>query len=166
MLMLCQNCKKNEATTHIKRIINGAAQEYHLCRACAEGLGYSAPFASSFSDLFGAFLGDMPVSRLSNTVLRCETCGCTFEDIVNSGKVGCADCYRIFYDKLLPSVQRVHGKTHHVGKKPGSAGEKGGTADRLAEAKQELQQAIEQQNFERAAELRDEIRQWEETDNG
>ncbi len=164
--MLCQNCKKNEATTHIKRIINGAAQEYHLCRTCAENLGYSVPFASPFSDLFGAFLGDVPVSRLSNAVLRCETCGCTFEDIVNSGRVGCADCYRLFYDKLLPSVQRIHGKTRHTGKKPGGNRAGRRSASQLAEAKEQLKQAVAQQDFERAAALRDEIRQWEEKENG
>ena len=165
--MLCQNCRKNEATTHIKQIRNGVAAEYHLCRSCAESLGYSAPFTGTgLGELFSSFLGDMLVSRLSNTVLRCEKCGCTFEDIVNSGKVGCADCYALFYDKLLPSVQRIHGQTRHVGKIPSGTGENIKLESRIAQTKEKLNRAIDDQNFELAALLRDEIRQLEAARNG
>lgn len=159
--MLCQNCGKNEATTHVKRIINGETAETHLCAQCAAALGYEAVFPSfglNLGNLFGGFFGDMPVSRLSNKVIRCEKCGCSFDDIAKSGMVGCADCYKTFYDKLLPTVQRIHGRTEHQGKFPQGASEEVKQAHRLAELREELNKAIDEQNFERAAQLRDEIK--------
>ena len=162
--MICQNCGKNEATTHLKRIINGEKAETHLCAQCASTLGYGSIFSGfgfNFGDIFTGFFGDMPVSRLSNRVIRCEKCGCSFDDIVKSGKIGCADCYSTFYDKLLPSIQRIHGKTEHQGKFPFGAGEEVRHAHRLSELKAEINRAIDEQNFERAAQIRDEIRAME-----
>lgn len=162
--MLCQNCKKNEATTHIKRIVNGETAEMHLCPQCAEALGYNSVFPNfglNLGDLFGGFFGETPVSRLSSKVLRCEKCGCSFDDIAKSGMVGCADCYKTFYDKLEPSLRRIHGQTEHRGKFPQGASEEVKNAHRLAELKAELNKAIDEQNFERAAQLRDEIRETE-----
>lgn len=162
--MLCQNCGKNEATTHLKRIINGETAETHLCSQCASALGYGSMFPGlglNLGDLFTGFFGDIPVSRLSSRVIRCEKCGCSFDDIAKSGKIGCADCYKTFYDKLQPSLARIHGKTEHQGKFPMGAGEEVKHAHKLAELKEELGRAIDEQNFEKAAQLRDEIRAME-----
>ncbi len=166
--MLCQNCKRNEATTHIRRIVNGAAAEYHLCAECADKLGYASPFGGfglGLGDLFGSFLGDIPVSRLSSRVIRCEKCGCTFDDIVKNGKVGCAGCYETFYDKLLPSLRKIHGQTVYAGKKPGRAAAPAPEAprqeSRVSRLKEQLAEAVEQQDFETAAVLRDEIKRAE-----
>ncbi len=162
--MVCQNCGKNEATTHLKRIINGETAETHLCSHCASAMGYGSMFSGmglSLGDLFSGFFGDVPVSKLSNRVIRCEKCGCSFDDIAKNGKVGCADCYRIFFDKLRPSIQRIHGKTEHQGKLPMGAGEDVRNAHRLSELRAELNRAIDEQNFEKAARLRDEIRAME-----
>ena len=162
--MLCQNCGKNEATTHVKRIINGEAAEAHLCPACAHASGYDSVFSGfglNLSDIFGGFFGDIPVSKLSNRVIRCEKCGCSFDDIAKSGMIGCADCYSTFFDKLQPTLQRIHGNTTHQGKFPQGAGEDVKKTHRISELKKQLNQAIDEQNFEKAAQLRDEIREME-----
>ena len=162
--MLCQNCNKNEATTHLKRIINGETAETHLCSHCAAAMGYGSMFSGmglSLGDLFSGFFGDVPVSKLSNRVVRCEKCGCSFDDIAKNGKAGCADCYRTFFDKLRPSIQRIHGKTEHLGKIPMGVGEDVRNAHRLSGLKAELNKAIDEQNFEKAARIRDEIRAME-----
>lgn len=161
--MLCQNCGKNEATTHIKRIVNGEAAEAHLCADCAKSLGYNdvfSDFGFNFSDMLGSFFNEPTVGALSNRVLRCEKCGSTFNDIVRSGKIGCADCYSTFYDKLLPSLSRIHGKTHHVGKVP-NANADVKKENKIERLKSELQQAVEKQDYETAAKLRDEIKELE-----
>lgn len=166
--MLCQNCKKNEATTHIKRIVNGAAAEHHLCSECAAALGYADAFGGFGMDLggfFGSFLGDLPVSSLSSRVLRCEKCGSSFEDIAKNGKIGCAECYRVFYDKLLPTIRRIHGHSHHEGKLAEGAGEEIKLERRIEDLKEKLNHAIDEQNFELAAQLRDEIKQMEASRN-
>lgn len=162
--MLCQNCGKNEATTHLKRIINGETAETHLCSQCSSSFGYGSMFSGfglNLGDLFSGFFSDIPVSRLSSRVLHCEKCGCSFDDIAKSGKIGCSDCYKTFFDKLQPSIQRIHGKTEHLGKFPLGAGEEVKFAHRLSELKDELNKAIDEQNFEKAARLRDEIREME-----
>lgn len=160
--MLCQNCGKYEATTHVKRIINGETAEAHLCNDCANALGYTdvfGGFGNTFSDLLGSFFGEPSVSALSSRTVRCEKCGSTFNDIVNSGKIGCADCYGTFYDKLLPSLQRIHGKTRHEGKIPKAVKVDGRPSENIVGSlEKELREAVERQDFEKAAIIRDKIK--------
>lgn len=118
--MLCQNCGKNEATTHIKQVINGDTAERHLCSDCAEHLGYGDAFSGFGFDvagLFGNFFGDAVHSLgAPRKVVRCPKCGSSFNDIVREGRVGCAECYKVFYNELKPSLQRIHGQIRHSGK--------------------------------------------------
>ena len=119
--MLCQNCKKNEATTHIKRVVNGEATESHLCHSCAQNSGFDDffdDFSLNLPGIFSSFFGDSMFALGESKLSRCEKCGCCFDDIIKSGKVGCADCYEKFYNNLLPSIQRIHGKAKHAGKVP------------------------------------------------
>lgn len=152
--MLCQNCNKNESNMHMKRIINGRAAEVHLCSDCARSLGYGEAFSGfglGFSDFLGDFLlkGEHP----SNSA-RCPVCNKSFEEIAKDGKMGCAECYSAFYDKLLPSLQRIHGKSTHMGKKPTQT-KTGG--DKLMILKEQLENAVREQDFESAVRIRDEI---------
>lgn len=160
--MLCQSCQKNQATTHIKTIINGELTEYMLCPECAKKMGYGNIFedmAFDFSSFLGNFLGNGLPPRTSAT--RCKGCGAAFADIAKSGKVGCAECYETFFDDLLPSIRRIHGNTRHTGKLAGSAGKELRVVNELEQARQELRTAIEKQEFEKAAKLRDKIKELE-----
>jgi len=162
--MLCQNCERNEATTHIKRVINGDTAETHLCGDCAAHLGYGdffSGFGFNLGDLFGGLLEPALLTAGDPQVKRCPKCGCSFEDIAREGKLGCAECYTTFYDKLLPSLQRIHGRIQHSGKVSETSGEENKKANRLEELKEELKTAIAEQNFELAAKLRDEIKEME-----
>ena len=155
--MICQNCNKNEANMHMKRIINGRAAEVHLCSDCARSLGYGEAFSGfglGLGELFGELLGKGEGS--ANTSLHCHGCGKTFDEIVSDGKMGCAECYGVFYDKLLPSLRRIHGKATHVGTKP-VKNESVSYDSQIAELKQKLAVAVDEQNFELAAQIRDEI---------
>ncbi|MBQ5883541.1 MAG: UvrB/UvrC motif-containing protein [Clostridia bacterium] len=156
--MLCQNCQKNEANMHMKRIINGSAAEVHLCTDCARSLGYGESFTLGFSDLFSDLLSRTEKSLSGNSVLRCSLCGKSFNDIAESGRVGCAECYVTFFDKLLPTLRKIHGKTTHQGKTPLSFTEaKNNYEPDINELKLALKAAIEREDFELAAKLRDEI---------
>ena len=169
--MLCQNCGKREATTHIKRVVNGETSESHLCAECAASLGYADVFSGfglSFGDLLGGFLGEAPAPQNQLTAGgRCKKCGSSWNDIVRAGKVGCADCYRTFYDRLQPTLQRIHGRIRHTGKASGSAGTHAPVQEKTAEElrdekiealRRQMDEAVAEQNFEQAAKLRDEIR--------
>lgn len=155
--MICQSCQKKQATTHIKTIIHGELREYNLCGECAQKMGHASFFDNmgfDFDKLFGSFMGGTPLLKDTR---RCSCCGSTFEDIAKSGKIGCAECYNVFYEELLPSIQRIHGKTAHSGKLAKSAGEESKIKNELSRLSAELNEAIKEQNFEKAAELRDRI---------
>lgn len=165
--MKCQHCGKNEATTHVKRNINGEVSEYMLCRECAEQMGYGSLFSdfhTDFGSLLGSFFGNALPARTGAS--RCPTCGSTMSDIARSGLVGCADCYDVFYSELLPTIRNVHGNTRHSGKRPvieytENKEESQPAADPLDKLRAELDRAVSEQNFERAAQLRDEIKERE-----
>lgn len=127
--MLCQNCRSKEASIHLKRIVNGESVELHLCGDCAAGFGYGDLFSGFGLDpaqMFSALQGRGSVSRLGSRQLRCETCGFRFEDIAETSRVGCPDCYATFGDKLLPLLQKLHGKASYQGKIPAGAQTRGG----------------------------------------
>ena len=158
--MLCQNCKRNDASVHLKRIINGEAAEIHLCGGCAASLGVSETVSGfmPFSDFLGGILASSDTRRISNKVLRCETCGFSFDDIAKTGFAGCPDCYRVFSQKLRPTLRKIHGSAVYKGKSPAHGNKPVITAEETAEAlRRELEKAVAEQNFEYAAVLRDEI---------
>lgn len=96
----------------------------------------------------------------------CPVCGSRFSDIAETGKAGCAECYKTFYSELLPYLKRVHGSVKHVGKVPNSAPlavkPQAETADSL---RLELNRLVSEERFEEAAVVRDKIKKLEETEN-
>lgn len=163
--MLCQSCEKRQATTHIKTILNGELKEYNLCPECAQKMGYGSFFGGfgfDFDKLFGSFMESVGSGKSAK---RCQTCGSSFEDIAKSGKVGCAYCYNVFSEELLPSIQRIHGKTSHTGKLARSVGTEVKIKNEISKCRYDLNEAIKAQEFEKAAELRDRIRELEKNLN-
>lgn len=163
--MLCRNCGLRPATTHIKRVINGKVEEYHLCSQCAEKLNVSAFDPFNLSDLWGSFFGDRLPNEPSVNQKRCSKCGSSFADIARLGKLGCPECYNEFYDELLPSLRKIHGKTHHVGKVPNCADDKTKAGYEINDLKKKLDDAVENEEFEKAAEIRDKIKSLENKKN-
>lgn len=155
--MLCKNCGLRPTTTHIKRIVNGRAEEYHLCSECAKKLNISAYDPFDLSDLWGSFFGDR-LPGVAENQKQCKSCGATFAEIARKGKLGCPDCYDEFYNELLPSLRKMHGKTRHVGKVPNCADNETKASYMLTDLKKKLDEAVESENYELAAKLRDEIK--------
>lgn len=168
--MKCQKCGKREANTHVKKVVNGEYEEYMICSECASQMGYGnvfSGFTTDFSNLLGSFFTNALPARTQ--AVRCEVCGSTYHDISKTGMVGCANCYNVFFDELLPTVSRIHGNTTHCGKRAvNNTGVKAYCDEEnesfeaeLQRLKKELQKAIENQEFEKAAELRDKIKEME-----
>ena len=140
----------------------------HLCSECVAELGIMDEFSaeSFFADsFFGNFLGaGIPAMKVLSGVDRCEYCGSSFNDIVKSGMVGCANCYKKFEDKLEPSILKIHGNTRHLGKNVSYTVEEDEkekaeeSENGLESLKEQLRQAIKEQRFEDAAVLRDKIK--------
>lgn len=169
--MKCEKCKQNEATFFYEETVNGKKRSFRLCEDCAKALQQSGeinvewenPFGSFFSpvaypDLLGNLFDVPQIGGRRETRKKCPGCGATWEDLAAAGKVFCPECYKTFADELENTVRSVHGNVTHTGRAP--AGVRAGheKADRLAALRKELKEAVEAENFEKAAELRDSIR--------
>ena len=122
--MLCDNCGKKEANVRYWENINGKKRELNLCDECSKKLGigqidFSMPIG--ISSFLGGFMEDfqtkefMPMLNELKT-LKCNSCGYTFDDIINTGRLGCKNCYDIFQDKLDPIIKKIQGDNRHVGR--------------------------------------------------
>ncbi len=159
--MYCENCGNNVATTYIKRVINGIKTEKHLCSKCAVELGFTNQ-SGSFSNMLTSMFGDVSGIKIADTK-RCSCCNSSFADIAKSGKVGCPKCYNEFINELLPYIKRIHGNVKHIGKIPNMlplavTNEK----DKLSLLKDELSILVKNEEFEKAAKIRDQIRSIED----
>lgn len=172
--MLCQKCNKNEATVHFRQNINGEVSEIHLCQQCAAQLGYDSVFNeleqefSPFGALnmgFQKFLGSLFSQEMPSlnvpAARKCSYCGMTLEDFSQSAMLGCPHCYHEFLRDLMPYIQRIHGRTRHVGKIPTTAGKQLKLQRELTQLRKQLNDAVNAQEYEKAAELRDKIREIE-----
>ncbi|MBO5197974.1 MAG: UvrB/UvrC motif-containing protein [Lachnospiraceae bacterium] len=174
--MLCDICHKREARIYYTEIINGEKKEQHLCEECAaEHTSFSAGKLGGKGELtLGNLLSSLlqgfyngETKKVENEDLVCPKCGTSFEEFSKTGLLGCADCYKSFGSAIKESLNKIHGSELHTGKRPkGYEQEKAKEAEKriqeLSEIERlsiQLQQAIEQEEFEEAARLRDRIRE-------
>ena len=169
--MLCEKCKKRTATVFYNENINGKTRSYSLCGECAAQLhekgdvqdvtsmigSFADPFSELHDNIFGGFFG-IPAHRVVSAAKKCPTCGCTFAEISASGKVGCPECYTVFSDELASTLRAVHGTITHTGKVPSRHRAKQERAEKLKKLRLAMQDAIQKEDFEKAASLRDEIK--------
>lgn len=159
--MLCDKCKQNIATTHIKTIVNGVAKEYNLCEACAKENGYSQFVGGSFASILASMLGESAKSATIGSK-SCPVCSATFHSIAKSGKVGCSECYNTFKSELLPYIKRVHGSISHTGKTPTKAPfVESENKENVSDLRKELKRLISDEKYEQAAIIRDKIKELE-----
>ena len=164
--MLCQNCGKRPATTFLKKTITGETSEWHLCAECVAKQGIGSMFSGfDLGDFWGSLFAE-PSARVTADTVRCEGCGHSFREIAESGKAGCPECYTTFYDRLLPSIQRIHGKTRHTGKVPVGGSEAVKKESEIERLRRELSECIAGQQYEKCAELRDRIQELEKEGDG
>ncbi|MGF1482881.1 MAG: UvrB/UvrC motif-containing protein [Opitutales bacterium] len=88
---------------------------------------------------------------------KCPGCGCSQRDFERSGRVGCALCYESFADAIQPMLRRMHRDEKHLGKVPSQRLSSDLLQQRMAKAKEELEEAVRDEHYEAAARLRDEI---------
>jgi protein arginine kinase activator len=177
--MPCENCREREAVIHLTQIVNNSVTTMHLCEPCAAEKGVETGTSVAKFPLgdFLATLGKGGASEASETGLDlpCPGCGATLRDFRQTGRLGCAVCYQSFEVHLRDLLRRLHGSTRHEGETYGQpdtgapghrgtekAGDRGtgapGHRTELEQLRETLRLAVEAEDFEAAAELRDRIR--------
>lgn len=162
--MQCDKCGENPAVIHLTQIDNNEMSTFHLCDACAAEKGLEAGAAAETAPLtdFLAQMGKGLASGLAAPAGVCEFCGLSISDFKRTGRLGCPHCYAHFDQHLRGLLRKLHGGTQHVGKVylPPDPRESDRTA-RVASLRRSLQRAVDAEDFERAAALRDQIRRLE-----
>ncbi|TFD99311.1 UvrB/UvrC motif-containing protein [Jeotgalibacillus sp. R-1-5s-1] len=174
--MLCQECQERPASVHFTKVMNGQKTEVHLCDSCAQDKGeafMSDDSAFSFNNLLAGLLNVSPVMQPSQPQkperepVKCSHCQMTFQQFLKIGKFGCPSCYESFRDELPPILKRLHsGNTTHQGKLPERQGGTIHLKRKVTELRAELKSLIEEEEFERAATVRDQIRVMEKEIRG
>lgn len=158
--MLCCICKEREATVHLTQIAGDKMQKVDLCEECAKTKGVNDPTGFSLADLLLGLGASQEMEQSSGGVdLKCPRCGFTQADFKKAGRLGCAECYRTFAEGLEGLLKSMHKGTRHAGKIPESLRQTRDISDRLKALQKRLSKAIENEDFEQAAQLRDEIKQ-------
>ncbi len=177
--MLCQNCNQNEANVRYTQIINGEKKEMFLCDKCSRELGIDNMKLSlpiDFSSFFGDLLSEydsafMPLLQEPNE-LKCDKCNMTYSEFMELGKFGCDNCYNAFSSRIDPILKRLQGSNRYTGRKAqmNEANEKEVAVnpqkqdtkeDKLTKLKEELKQLVQEEKYEEAAKVRDEIKKLE-----
>jgi protein arginine kinase activator len=161
--MRCDQCGERDAVINLTQVEHDTKVTLHLCERCAQAKGVETGVALLKSPL-GGFISAMGKGGAGGLLPRtadgrCSACGGTLQDFRESGRLGCGSCYDAFAPHLRDLLRRLHGSSQHAGKRytqPGATG-----ADprlELLELKEQLRRAVDAENFELAAELRDRIR--------
>jgi protein arginine kinase activator len=166
MPMKCQrdNCEKT-ATFHITELTGGAPQELHLCEDCAkEYLTQNESEGGGATGVASGLIGqNLAVGKTAEELAKldqrsCPVCGITFYEFRSQGRLGCPHDYICFEKELEPLITNIHGETTHVGKRPKRSPAGTDQQTDLIRLRRELKSAVDEENYERASELRDEIR--------
>ena len=158
--MLCCICKEREATVHLTQIAGDKMQKVDLCEDCAKTKGLYDPTGFSLADLLLGLGASQEIEQAAGgSEIQCPRCGFTQADFKKAGRLGCPDCYTAFAEALENLLKTMHKGTRHVGKVPENLRESRDSNDRLKLLQKRLAKAIESEDFERAAVLRDEIKQ-------
>lgn len=170
--MLCQNCNKNEANVRYTQIINGEKKEMFLCEKCSKELGINnINIPIDFSSFFGDLLQEYEAPNFIGLngglqELKCDNCNLTYNQFLDTGKIGCKKCYDTFSEKINPILKRIHGSNKYLGRNAKNV--KSNILENIENhpikeekkesLEQKLKKAIEEERYEDAAKIRDEIK--------
>jgi len=159
--MLCEKCHQKQATVHMQQVVNGIKKEIHMCQDCSIQMDAPISIEALLNGLLGSFLTVAADKQKQSAVHYepCPSCGMTYDGFKSGGgKLGCAECYRVFSRELEAILKSVQASTKHEGKYPQKSGRALFQRREAVRLRELMRTAIEGENFEEAARLRDEIR--------
>ncbi len=156
--MQCCVCKEKPATVHLTQIVGEKVQKLDLCQDCAKAKGVDDN-GFAIADIMLGLGASQELDPSADVVeVKCSRCGFSQADFKKSGRLGCPECYRTFAEGLSGLLKSMHKGTRHSGKTPEALKQSRETADRLKSLQKKLTKAIDDENYETAAALRDEIK--------
>ena len=157
--MQCCVCKEKPATVHLTQIVGEKMQKLDLCEDCAKAKGINDPTSFAMADLMLGLGASQELDPSAGAVeIKCPRCGFSQADFKKSGRLGCPECYQTFAEGLAGLLKSMHKGTRHTGKTPEALRKSRETGDRLRLLQKKLNKAIETEDYEMAAALRDEIK--------
>lgn len=166
--MQCQICKQNTATIHLTEIVEGQRNESHLCETCAQKQGVAVKAQIPLNELLGSLLtagSETQTTALSKGQAEqsCPHCGMTFEKFRQTSLLGCPYDYEFFGKQLKGIIEKSHGgNSEHRGKVPSRTPADEKKHLEMMKLRQELEAALKAEDYEKAAKVRDRIKQLDE----
>ncbi|HNQ74182.1 MAG TPA: UvrB/UvrC motif-containing protein [Verrucomicrobiota bacterium] len=158
--MLCHICKEKTATVHLTQIAGDKLHKIDLCEACAKEKGVNDPAGFSLADLLLGLGASQELEQATGSAtVKCPKCGFTQGDFKKTGRLGCPQCYQTFASGLEMLIESTQKRTQHRGKVPERLRAQRSFEMQQATLRKKLEAAIEAEDFELAAQLRDEIKQ-------
>ncbi|MEQ8819756.1 MAG: UvrB/UvrC motif-containing protein [Sumerlaeia bacterium] len=170
----CERCGKDDAVVKLTRIENGQVFSVVLCQSCA---AEQSPIqkkiyqkqSTSIDSLLKELLKGQHAAVISEAeaaehfdIAPCPKCGLEFASYKSTYMLGCPECYIAFAEHLEDDLKKMHHATRHVGSgPPGSSEDLVREQRRIEELREELKTAVEMEDYEHAARLRDEIERTE-----
>lgn len=160
--MICEQCGENQASLHLVTYVNGEKTEKNICTSCAEKMNMQGVFSPfSVGDLFNGFFKAPSLNSALEKTLQCSHCGMTVNEFKSTGRLGCANCYATFEAQILPIIKKVQGSAEHTGKAPAGMDRKFNKRRQIELLKEKINDAIQKEDYEQAAVLRDQIKSLE-----
>ena len=168
--MLCDECNNNEAQFSVSVFMEGEQTVRHLCPDCMARLNQRmnpANITNLLSSIMAAITGAQQkrtnqeaedASEMSIEDIACPRCGMNFSQYKKTGRLGCAACYNAFREQLQPMLEQIHGRVQHAGRVPLNTADAQRHRTRREELQRAMDQAVEQEDFETAARIRDQLR--------
>ena len=162
--MKCQECGERRATVHLTDFVDGKAVQKHLCEECYGKKDGMPPLTTT--GVFAQILNSLAPELAKVGSRECPDCGINYLEFRQTLMLGCPRDYEVFAEPLDDLLERIQGARSHVGKMPRGAAQSGLRGPRLQVLRRELDEVVKKENFEKAAALRDEIRELEQDGAG
>lgn len=158
--MMCEECHENPATVTISVVSGDQKTTRHLCADCMKKkqLELITGDIQGFVSSVLKSIVQEKTSKESTQTVRCSRCGLTFAEFQKTGRLGCAQCYQDFREQLSPVLLRIHGRTQHAGRAPFMNEHEREQRQAASTLRQQMDQAVQEENFEEAARLRDQLK--------
>lgn len=154
--MICEMCKKNEATVRYTEVVNKKIIKMNLCEECAKKKGVAIQTPFTIADLLSG-LADLGLRAEEDLKKTCPGCGLSYIDFRKTGRLGCDNCYKAFEKSLQGLLETIHRSTTHVGKVPSRERVEADGFAMLNSLETQLCAAVEKEEFEKAATIRDKL---------